>query len=66
MNFLGFDRLQAYLKLFYVSRIAVVVGDGVLAACGKTDVGHKPVGKPNRILCEAAFSVRPANKLSMQ
>ena len=46
MNFLGFDRLSAYLKLFYVSRIAVVVGDGVLTACGKTDVGHKPVRKP--------------------
>jgi len=24
----------------------VIVGDGVLAACGKTDVGHKPVRKP--------------------
>jgi len=46
MNFLGFDRLQAYLKLFYVSRIAVVVGDGVLAASGKTAVGHKPDRKP--------------------
>ena len=46
INFLGFDQLLTYLKLFYVSRIAVVVGDGVLAACGKTDVGHKPVRKP--------------------
>ena len=24
----------------------MVVGDGVVAACGKTDVGHKPVRKP--------------------
>jgi len=46
MNFFGFDWLPAYLKLFYVSRIAVVVGDGVLATCEKTDVGHKPVRKP--------------------
>ena len=42
-----FSRFRtAYLKLVYVSRIAVVVGDGVLAACMKTDVGHKPVSKP--------------------
>jgi len=46
MNFLGFDRLPVNLKLFYVSRIAVVVGDGVLAAYGKTDFGHNPVRKP--------------------
>jgi len=34
VNFLGFDRLPAYLKLFQVSRISGVVGFGVLAACG--------------------------------
>jgi len=34
LNFLGFDRLPAYLKLFQVSRISGVVGFGVLAACG--------------------------------
>jgi len=38
VNFLDFDRLPAYLKLFQVSWIASVVGDGVLAACGKTAV----------------------------
>ena len=46
LNFLGFERLPVYLKLVEVCRIAVVVGNGVLAACGKTDVGHKPVRKP--------------------
>jgi len=41
-----FSRFRtAYLKLFQVSRIAVVVGDGVPAACVKTDVGHQPVRK---------------------
>jgi len=34
----------------------VVVGDGVLAACGKTDVGHKNrFVSHNRILCEATL-----------
>jgi len=46
VNFLGFDRLPAYLKLFQVSRIVAAVGDGVLAACVKTAVGRKPVRKP--------------------
>jgi len=46
VNFLGLDRLPAYLKLFKVTWIAGVVGDGVLAACGKTAVGHKPDRKP--------------------
>jgi len=36
LNFLGFDRLPAYFKLVEVSRIAVVVSDGVLATCVKT------------------------------
>jgi len=45
-NFLDFERLPAYLKLVAVIRIAVVVGDGVLAVCVKTAVGHKPVRKP--------------------
>jgi len=46
INFLGFDQLLTYLKLFYVSRIAVVVGDGVPAAYERTDIGHKLVRKP--------------------
>jgi len=33
----------------------VVVGDGVLAACGKTDVGLSWFVSRNRILCEAAL-----------
>ena len=33
----------------------MVVGNGVLAACGKTDVGHKRFVSRKRILCEAAF-----------
>ena len=46
-----FSRFRpAYLKLYQVSRI---VGDGVLAACGKSDVGRFLCR--NRILCEAAF-----------
>jgi len=46
LNFLGSERLTAYLKLVEVCRIVVVVGDGVLVACVKTAVGHKPVRKP--------------------
>jgi len=45
-EFSRFRTAYGYLKLFYVSRIAGVVGDGVLAACGKTAVGHKPDRKP--------------------
>jgi len=46
LKFLGFERLTAHLKLVYIRRIVVVVGDGVLAACVKAAVGHKPLRKP--------------------
>ena len=51
VNFLCFYRLPDYLKLFFGSRI---VGDGVLTACGKTAVGHKPERK-----AVTGFCVKP-------
>jgi len=44
MNFLGFDRQSGLLKIVLSKPDCrcCTVGDGVLAACGKTAVGHKP------------------------
>ena len=58
VDFLVSDRLPAHLKLFWVSRIAAAVGDGVLAACGKTDVGHPSrIVSRNRIVRETALRI---------
>ena len=61
VNFLGFDRLPPYLKLFHfffgfgfdwlpaylkLFKVSWIAGVGVLAACGMTAVSHKPDRKP--------------------
>jgi len=56
MNFFGFDWLPAYLKLFYVSRIAWLSVMVFLLHVRRLTLAISRFASRNPILCEAAFT----------